>query len=177
MALPWLRLLDMAIGVTDIARIAKIGRKSRQPSPSAGEQPGTVLEAQRLELERHQLEAERRRAARALQLELQRQAGEREIGRLRLLAGVAVASWIGTLILAVRATGVGTRVFLGFGWLFLLCAIAASFIGQSRAAARVDALAQSDDSGDVFRSGLSGVVALVLLIVGLAFAGLAALIA
>lgn len=177
MALPWLRLLDMAIGVTDIARIANLGRKSRQPSPSAGEQPGTDLEAQRLELERQQLEAERRRAERALQLELQRQAGEREIGRLRLLAGVAVVSWIGTLILAVRTTGVGARVFLGFGWLFLLCAIAASFIGQSRAAARVDALAQSDNTGDAFRSGLSGAAALVLLIFGLVFAGLAALIA
>ncbi len=177
MALPWLRLLDMVIGVTDIARIANRGRKSEPPAPSGGEQSGTDLKAQRLELERQQLEAERRRAARALQLELQRQAGEREIGRLRLLAGVAVASWIGTLILAVRTTGVGTRVFLGLGWLFLLCAIAASFIGQSRAAARVDALARSDNTGDVFRSGLSGVVALVLLIFGLVFAGLAALIA
>ena len=177
MALPWLRLLDMAIGVTDIARIANIKRKSERPSPAAGELTVTDRDAQRLELERQQLEAERRRAARALQIELQRQAGEREIGRLRLLAGVAVASWIGTLILAVRATGVSTRVFLGFGWLFLLCALAASFIGQSRAAARVDALAQSDNTGDAFRSGLSGAVALVLLIVGLVFAGLAALIA
>ena len=177
MALPWLRLLDMVIGVTDIARIANIGRKREQPSPSVGELTATDRDAQRLELERQQLEAERRRAARALHLQLQRQSGEREIGRLRLLAGVAVASWIGTLILSARMTGVGARVFLGFGWLFLLCAIAVSFIGQSRAASRVDALAQSDGSDDVFRSGLSGAVALVLFIVGLVFAGLAALIA
>ena len=38
----------------------------------------------RLELERGQLEEERRRAAAALQAELRRQAIDRELGRLRL---------------------------------------------------------------------------------------------
>jgi hypothetical protein len=176
MALPWLRLLDMAIGVTDVARVANLGRGRRESASSNQEQLDADQEATRLDLERQLLEAERRRAERALQLDLQRQAGDREIGRLRLLAGVAVASWIGTLILSARIAGVGARVFLGLGWLFLLCAIAVSFVGQSRAAARVDALAVEDD-GRVFRSGVSGAFALWLIILGLVFAGLAALIA
>ena len=121
MAFPWLQVLDAVIGVTDLAR----SRKIRKMSQESGEPPqqleaggraglgglearlaGVVVAAlkeaferdtHRLELEREQLEAERLRAERALALELRRQASDREIGRLRLLAGVAVASWIGTL--------------------------------------------------------------------------------
>ena len=62
-------------------------------------------DSRRLELEREQLEAERRRAERLLQLELLRQAGDREVGRLRLLAGVAAGSWLGTLFFSARLAG------------------------------------------------------------------------
>jgi hypothetical protein len=48
-------------------------------------------------LERQRLEEERERAERLLRLEWLRQSGEREIARLRVLAGVALASWLGTL--------------------------------------------------------------------------------
>src|SRR5437879_4282565 len=118
MAVPWLRLLDMLIGVTDFARS---GRGTRTQAEAESQQlaagsrafghletrlAGVVVAAlkeafdrdtRRLELEREQVEAERARAERALRLELLRQAGEREIGRLRLIAGFAVASWLGTL--------------------------------------------------------------------------------
>ena len=60
---------------------------------------------QRLELERQRLEEERERAERLLRLEWLRQAGEREIARLRVLAGVALAGWLGTLFLVGRADG------------------------------------------------------------------------
>ncbi len=134
-------------------------------------------DSRRLDLEREQLEAERQRAERALRLELQRQAGEREIGRLRLLAGVAGTAWIGTLVLASRLLGGGTgaRAALGAGWLFLLGAIAASFTAQSRAAAAIDALAADDGRGAI-RSSASGVLALWLMIGGLILVGLAALL-
>ena len=134
-------------------------------------------DSRRLDLEREQLEAERQRAERALQLELQRQAGEREIGRLRLLAGVAGTAWIATLVLSARLIGggIGARVSLGAGWLFLLGAIAASFIAQSRAAAALDALA-ADDGRGASRSSASGAVALWLMIGGLILVGLAALL-
>ena len=48
----------------------------------------------RLELERAQLEEQRRRAEEALRVELRRQAAEREVGRLRLLAGMALVPWV-----------------------------------------------------------------------------------
>lgn len=197
MPVPWLQVIDAALGVANFAR-------GRKPPPSevgsqqvgVGGHPTGGLEARlagvvvaalreaferdsrRLDLEREQLEAERQRAERALRLELQRQAGEREIGRLRLLAGVAGTAWIATLLLSARLIGGGSgaRVSLGAGWLFLLGAIAASFIAQSGAAAALDALA-TDVGRDASRSSASGAVALWLMIGGLILVGLAALLA
>src|SRR5437870_8771257 len=116
MPVPWLRIIDTIFGVTDFAR----GRLPRAQSDGpvqlvpgsralghletrlAGVVVAALKEAfdrdtRRLELEREQLEAEHARAERGLRLELRRQAGEREIGRLRLVAGVAVVSWLGSL--------------------------------------------------------------------------------
>ena len=197
MPVPWLQLIDAALGVANFAR----GRKAPSPPDEPQHQlesgsratgglearlAGVVVAAlkeafdrdsRRLELEREQLAAERQRAERALQLELQRQAGDREIGRLRLLAGVGGTAWIGTLVLSARllSGGIGVRVTLGFGWLFLLGAIAASFIAQSRVAAATDALASGDDSRWAIRSGASGAFALWLMIGGLILVALAAL--
>ena len=179
MALPWLRILDVALGVTNIARVANRGRKRKEPDAFDRALQVTGIEAGRLELARQQLAAEQRRMHRAMHLELQRQAADREIGRLRLIAGVSIAAWIGTLVWLARAmaAGVGARVTLGFGWSFLLSAIAVSFVGQSRAAARIDALAVSDEDPGDYRTGVSGGFALWLCISGLVFAGFAALIA
>src|SRR6185436_3390375 len=82
-------------------------------------------DSRRLDLEREMAEAERQRAERAMRLELLRQAGEREVGRLRLTAGVAVVSWLGTLLLAGRIIGgsVAARLVLGSGWACLLAAL------------------------------------------------------
>src|SRR5438034_10739902 len=117
MAVPWLRLFDMLIGVSDFARGGR-GRpaadhESQQLAPGsralghletrlAGVVVAALKEAfdrdsRRLELEREEIETERARAERTLRLELLRQAGEREIGRLRLIAASAVVSWLGTL--------------------------------------------------------------------------------
>lgn len=201
MPVPWLQLIDAALGVANFAR----GRKA---APTPPDEPLQQLEAasratggletrlasvvvaalkeafdrdsRRLELEREQLAIERQRAERALQLELHRQACDREVGRLRLLAGVAVTTWIGTLLLSARLIGGGTgaRVTLGFGWLFLLGAIAASFVAQARAAGAVQAVASGDDRrlGDI-QSGASRAFALWFTICGLVLVGLAALIA
>ena len=199
MPLPWLQLIDAALGVANFAR----GRKapstpdepqhqlepgSRAPAALEARLAGVVVAAlkeafdrdsRRLDLEREQLEAERQRAERALQLELMRQACDREIGRLRLLGGVAGTAWIGTLILSARLIGggIGARVSLGFGWLFLLGAIAASFMAQSRVAAEVDVLASNFDNRRAIRAGATGALALWLMICGLILAGLAALLA
>src|SRR5712692_10281957 len=162
MALPWLQILDAVIGVTDLARSRKIRRMADAPEQqleAGGRVPanfearlaGVVVAAlkeafdrdtRRLQLEREQAAADHERAERALRLELQRQAGDREIGRLRLLAGVAVASCIGTLFFSSRLIGggAGPRVMLGGGWLLLLAALATAFMAQSKTAAALDAL-------------------------------------
>src|SRR3954470_12192060 len=140
MPVPWLQLIDAALGVANFAR----GRKAAPPSSppdegiqaidaaartGGGLQPrmaALVVAALRepfdrdprgLELEREQLAAERQRAERALKLELQRQAGDREIGRMRLLASVAGLAWVATLFLATRliASGLAARLTLGGG--------------------------------------------------------------
>jgi hypothetical protein len=199
MPVPWLQLIDAALGVANFAR----GRKAPPPDdPVQQLQPGSQLpgglearlagvvvaalreafdrDSRRLELEREQLAAERQRAERAMRLELQRQAADREIGRLRLLAGVALIAWIGTLLLSPRliAGGLGARVSLGAGWLFLLGATAASFAAQSRAAAAVDGLTTgADERSGAIGSGLAGALALWLLLCGLVLVGAAALLA
>lgn len=198
MPLPWLQLIDAALGVANFARTRKAAPAPEEPSLQldagarvsggletrlAGVMVAALKEAfdrdsRRVELERDLADAERRRAERILQLELLRQAGDREIGRMRLLAGVAGSAWLGTLFLSARLLGGGTgaRVTLGVGWLLLLGAVAASFVAQSRVAASVDALAGGDDRRAI-RSGVSGAFALWLTIGGLVFVALAALLA
>lgn len=197
MPLPWLQLIDAALGVANFAR----GRKqaaaapdettqqlevgARTPGGLEARMAGVVVAAlkeafdrdsRRLELEREQLAAERQRAERALTLEMLRQAGDREIGRMRLLAGVSGLAWIATLVLSTRlaGTGLAPRITLGLGWLLLLGAVAASFVAQSRVAAAVDALAAGDDRQGIRSSGW-GAMALVFMLGGLALAGIAAL--
>ena len=92
----------------------------------------------RLELERTHLEEERRRAEQALRLELRRQAADRELGRLRLLAGAALVGWIASV--AMFAAGIGgtvlpARVLVAVGWLFLLGALGMAFTAQSQVGA------------------------------------------
>lgn len=206
MAVPWLRILDALIGVTDLARSRRIrtlsqsgagpdqqleavGRAGGGPrSPLEARLAGVVVAAlketfdrdsRRLELERAQIEAEKERADRSLKLELLRQAGEREIGRLRLLAAVAVVSWISTLFLAARLIGGsrGARLSLGGAWMLLLLAVAMSFVAQSRVGAVLDRGDPTVDPRDAASSGVTGALALWLIVLGLALVGLAVLMA
>ena len=190
MAFPWLRLLDAAFGMTDIARRMAGARAEPPATPAPAAATGGPLEARlagvvvaalkeafdrdtrRLELERDQIEAERARAEQALRLELRRQAGERELGRLRLVAGVAVISWLATLFFSreLIGGGVAARVALGAGWILLLGALGSAFTAQSTIAARIAG------EGDV-SSGQAGAIAPWLIVVGLAVIGLAVLVA
>jgi hypothetical protein len=199
---PWLQLIDAALGVANFAR-------GRTPRPDPAEPPGQLAESgggalghlearlagvvvaalreafdrdtRRLELEREQMESERRRAERALRLELMRQAADREIGRLRIVAGGAIVCWLATLFFSARLIGgpVGARIALGSGWVFLLAAVATAFTAQSAVGDRLARAAADADSGggsglDV---GVTGVIAPWLIVFGLAAIGLAVLIA
>jgi hypothetical protein len=135
-------------------------------------------DSRRLELERSHLDAERLRAERALRLELLRQAGEREIGRLRLIAGAAMASWIGTLFFSVRLldSGAGSRLLIGMGWALLLSALATAVLAQGNVAKMMnrpdDAALRPEDVG----AGPAGVTSVWLVVSGLAVIGLAVLV-
>jgi len=188
----------MLIGVTDMARSGR-----SRPGPDAETQQlapgsralghletrlaGVVVAAlreafdrdsRRLELEREQIEAERARAERALRLELLRQAGEREIGRLRLIAGVAVASWLGTLFFATRlvAGGSGPKAAVAGGWVLLIGALAAAFVAQARVAQALDSVDGSMTESNAVASGLPGTLAPWLVVAGLAAIAVAILI-
>jgi len=193
MPVPWLRLLDAAIGVTDLVRRRRTRALGRAASREGEEgapggrgskwrrRPLYDAGAELVEIERQRLDAERLRAERVAALELMRQAGDREISRLRLLSGVAVICWTGTLWFAVRLVGsggVGARIALGAGWILLLCAIAFAFAGQARVARNVQEAGDwSAIAPGAVSSGASGTAALCLLVAGLALASLAALIA
>ena len=196
MPVPWLGLIDTLLDVTSLV----VGRKAHRPADEpesvamAGRSGGQLearmtgvvvaalkeafdRDARRLELERDQAEREQLRAERLLRLELLRQAGDREIGRLRLMAGVAVGSWIGTLFFSARlvAGPMRGRVMLGAGWLLLLVALSLSFAAQARVGV---ALARMDDPvarPEDLTAG-TGAVVPVLIVIGLAVIGLAMLI-
>src|SRR5436190_1259673 len=198
---PWLRILDMLIGVSDLARGGR-GRPtleaesaSQQLAPGsralghletrlAGVVVAALREAfdrdtHRLELERQQVEAERAHAERALRLELLRQAGDREIGRLRLVAAVAVASWIGTLFFSARLmdAGAGTRALLGGGWALLLGALAAAFLAQANVGAALGRIDETNVDQRPVEPGFAGTLAPWLIVIGLALVGVSVLIA
>ena len=190
MPVPWLRILNAVLGLSDIARtvagralppddrLAVPGRPGALEARLAGVVVAALKEAfdrdhQRLQIEREQIEAERLRAERALKLELRRQAVDREVGRLRLMAGVAAAGWLGTLILAAQSIdGPGSRAGFGAGWVLLLAALAASFIGQATVARALDG---SEGRAAPAASGTAGALAPWLLVAGLAASAFAIL--
>lgn len=199
MALPWLSILDAVIGVTDMAMARRTVKRpdARDDLAATASSPGAAgtLEARlagvvvaalkeafdrdsrRLDLEREQAEAERLRAERALRLELLRQAGDRELERLRLTAGTAAVSWLATLFLSLRLTGgsLAGRVLLGSGWALLLAALATSFIGLAAVSRALSRLHPDREAASVH--GVAATVAASFIVAGLALIGLAALIA
>lgn len=91
----------------------------------------------RLEMERSHLEEERRRAGAALEHELRRQAADRELARLRLLAATAMVGWLASVAIVAAglvAASMPARVVLALGWLLLLGALGAAFMAQGRVA-------------------------------------------
>ena len=76
----------------------------------------------RLEMEQAQIEAERKRAEELLRVELRRQAAERMLGQLRLIAVIAVGTWAVSAILGAVMPGMRDalpRVLLAAGWVFV----------------------------------------------------------
>jgi len=124
----------------------------------------------RMELERAQLEDQRRRAEEAMRLEVRRQAMDRELGRLRLIAAAALIGWITSFVLVAVRLSAMTPVARGLtaaGWLLLLGSLGAAFMAQGR-------VTLTDSSVPVDAS-TGGAAALWLLIAGLAVSAIALL--
>jgi len=95
------------------------------------------LERAQLEEQRRQAEEQRRRAEELLRMEVRRQAVDRELARLRLLAGTALVGWIASIVtLALHHGGVASHVVLAIGWLLLLGGLGAAFQAQGQINAR-----------------------------------------
>lgn len=125
----------------------------------------------RLELERTQIEEQRRRAEEALRAELRRHAADREIARLRLLAGTALVGWIASvamLVARLASSSTTSRGIIAAAWLLLLGALGAAFTAQSRVSA-------STAEGHSIDAGPMGAAALWLLVAGLALSAISLL--
>src|SRR6478735_4816688 len=140
----WMRVLDTVSG------LAQLSGRFRRPAEGVGGGAFGALETRlagvlvaalkeafdrdstRLELERSQLEAERQRAEEALRAELRRQASERALGQLRLIAVIAVGGWALSAALSVWMPGMRAgipRGLLATGWLLALGALGTSLVG------------------------------------------------
>jgi hypothetical protein len=137
----WLKILDTVGGLVQLGAGMRNRPADGLPVPGALEQrlAGVVVAAlkeafdrdrARMDLERETLEAERARAERALQAELRRQAADRALSQLRLLAIFAglvllvsgvLAAWIPSM-----RTGAAV-VALGAGWTLALAALGCVF--------------------------------------------------
>jgi hypothetical protein len=127
----------------------------------------------RLELEKAQLEEQRRRAEEAMRAELRRQAADREVGRLRLLAGTALVGWIASVVMFIArldAASTPARAAAAAAWLLLLGSLAAAFTAQGRVSS--DAVV----SGSGLESNRASAAALWLLIAGLALSAISLLL-
>jgi hypothetical protein len=128
---------------------------------------------QRLELERTHLEEQRRLAAEAARIELRRETISQEVGRLRLLAGIALIGWIvGMIVFALRHGDMSiiSKTMLAGGWLLFIGSLTAAFSTQSKLNA---CLLNPNTALDVESAGNS---TLWLLVAGLALSAVSLLL-
>jgi hypothetical protein len=146
----WMRVLDTLGGLVQMTGRLRRGEEPTGLQTGAAGGPLGLIEARlagvvvaalkeafdrdstRLELERSQIEAERQRAEAALQAELRRQAADRVLGQLRLVAVMAVGVWALSAALGVWLPGMRdglSRILLGLGWLFAIGALGSAFAG------------------------------------------------
>ena len=119
----------------------------------------------RLELERSHIDEQRRRSEAALRLEIRRQTADRELARLRLVAGAAMVGWIASVVMlgaGFIAESMAARTCIAAGWLLLLGALGAAFSGQQRIGASLP------DDAPTADGGATGAASLWLLLAGLA---------
>jgi hypothetical protein len=150
----WMRMLDTLAGLVQLSRPLRRPEAEEPTGLQAGGPAGGgalgQLEARlagvmvaalkevfdrdtaRLELERSQIEADRKRAEEALRAELRRQAADSLLGRLRLIAVMAAGMLGLSAALGVWMPGMReglAKWLLGSGWLFAITTLGAVFAG------------------------------------------------
>ena len=139
----WMKVLDTVTGLVQIGaglrRPTDVAAADRGPGALETRLAGVVVAAlkeafdrdrARMDLERESLEAERARAERALQAELRRQAADRALAQLRLIAVFAGLTFLVSGVLAAWIAGMRSDVslvFLSLGWLAAIGALGSVF--------------------------------------------------
>lgn len=139
--------------IDTLAGLAQLGGRVRRPSEPEGgplatggaigqletRLAGVVVAAlkeafdrdrARMDLERTQMESERQRAEEALRAELRRQAADRSLGQLRLVAIMAIGTWMLSAALGVWLPGMRAGVpqlLMGAGWALAIGALGCTF--------------------------------------------------
>ncbi len=145
----WMRVIDTVGGLAQMTGKLRPRPAGESVATAAEGSPGS-LEARlagvvvaalkeafdrdraRMDLERAQLESERKRADEALAAELRRQAAERSLAQLRLIAIIAITGWMLSAALAVWLPGMRAglpRSLLAAGWLLAFGALGCAFAG------------------------------------------------
>jgi hypothetical protein len=151
----WMRVLDTVSGLIQMSgRFRRPDTELQGPPPGGGplgqletRLAGVVVAAlkeafdrdrARMDLERTQMEGERARAEEALRAELRRQASERALTQLRLIAVMAFALMMVSASLGVWMPGMHAtlpRVLIGTGWIAAIGALGCAFAGWQHVAA------------------------------------------
>jgi hypothetical protein len=145
----WMRVLDTVSGLVQMS--GRFRRPADGDFPAAGGPAGGPLgqletrlagvvvaalkeafdrDRARMDLERAHMDSERQRAEEALRAELRRQAAERSLGQLRLIATMAFALLMVSAALGVWMPGMralAPRVLLGSGWMLSIGALGCAF--------------------------------------------------
>lgn len=193
-----MRVLD-AVG--NLAQLSGRSRKQDSAAPAAGEQASGPLghleqrlagvlvaalseafdrDRARMDLERSHLEAERSRAEAALRAELRRQALDRAIGQIRLIAIAALSVWMLSAALAAAIPGMRTgaaRLLLGSGWVCLIAALGCALSAWQRISRSADPDAAVSSNAIDAGAGIATRTASWLLLGAIALSGAALLVA
>jgi hypothetical protein len=115
-------------------------------------------DAARMDAEREQAEAERRRAEAALRLEMARQQAERHLSQLRAVVAIDIVVWLASLLVAALHPASGlSRLLLACAWAALTAGLGSAFLAYARVSSQaamladVSAVAGLDDRAAVAR--------------------------
>jgi hypothetical protein len=166
----WMRVLDTVGGLIQMGTRLRRTPETDLQAPAGTSGPAGALEARlagvvvaalkeafdrdraRMDLERTQMEAERERAEAALRAELRRQAAERVLGQLRMIAMMAFGLLMVSAALGVWLPGMRTtapRVLMGTGWILAIGALGTAFAAWQQVSAWTAAPRPSPDSTGV----------------------------